>query len=69
MMAGGTDLTHVNILAELYMETGLFEQTHSLIERAERMLLSDPVAGGAGAAEEEAVATQMPLDLIVKSGE
>jgi hypothetical protein len=28
------DLTHVNMLAELYMGTGAFAQTHALIERA-----------------------------------
>lgn len=33
-----TDLTHVNILAELYMEEGKFEQAAGLISYVEREL-------------------------------
>ncbi|KAG1677647.1 hypothetical protein FOA52_010429 [Chlamydomonas sp. UWO 241] len=51
--AASTDLTHVNILSELYMELEHFEQTHALIRRAQGMM-----EDGEG----------MPLDLTVKDG-
>ena len=60
--AGSTDLTHINILAELYMEAGLYEQANTLIRRAERLLLdNDDNDGGRGGA--------LPLDLTIKAGE
>ena len=66
---GATDLTHVNILAELYMEAGRFEQTHTLIEKAERMLQESEASLSAGCGSgEEGSGALMPLDLVVKSG-
>ena len=57
-------MTHINILSELYMESGRYEETYSLIQRAERMATGGE--DGDTAAEAPAV---MPLDLTVKAGE
>lgn len=48
-----TDLTHINILCELYMDQGHYEQARALVERAEMVFCG----GGA-----------LPLDLAVKLG-
>ena len=48
-----SDATHVNILAELYMEMGHYEQAAALIERAERVMYR---------------ASSLPMDLVVKAG-
>lgn len=53
--AESTDFTHVNILAELFMDAGLFEKTYMLIDRAESVLEGEDVGG-------------MPMDLTVKAG-
>lgn len=50
---GQTDATHVNILAELYMQMGHYEQAFALIERAERVMCAS---------------TALPPDLAVKAG-
>ncbi|GLI63795.1 hypothetical protein VaNZ11_006880, partial [Volvox africanus] len=47
------DLTHINILAELYMERGEYVEARALIERAGPVLCPDQI---------------LPLDLAVKSG-
>ncbi|GIM11145.1 hypothetical protein Vretimale_14678, partial [Volvox reticuliferus] len=47
------DLTHINILAELYMERGEYVEARALIERAGPVLCPDQA---------------LPLDLAVKSG-
>lgn len=41
--AEATDLTHVNILAELYMEAGRFTETHTLIQRTAEALAAAQV--------------------------
>ncbi|GAX74553.1 hypothetical protein CEUSTIGMA_g2003.t1 [Chlamydomonas eustigma] len=60
-----TDLTHINILAELYMEAGHFGQTYTLIQRAEQLLLQS--SASCGDADTPLVAS-LPLDLSVKAG-
>ncbi len=50
--ADDADLTHVNILAELYMEAGRFAEAAALISQAEARL-----GAGAGA---------LPVDLTVR---
>ena len=54
------DMTHVNILAELYMAMGQHEETYSLIQRAERMVEEGDETG--------VTASFMPLDLTAKAG-
>ena len=46
------DLTHINILAELYMEAGKFASAADLIRRAEGRLCAGPGA--------------LPVDLMVR---
>lgn len=46
------DLTHINILAELYMEAGKFASAADLIRRAEDRLCAGPGA--------------LPVDLMVR---
>ena len=48
----GADLTHVNILAELYMEAGKYGAAADLIQRAEARLCAGPGA--------------LPVDLTVR---
>ncbi|GAB4822338.1 hypothetical protein N2152v2_009384 [Parachlorella kessleri] len=59
---GQTDLTHVNILAELYGEAGRWDAVLDLIQRAEQDLC------GEGEEEEEESAGGLPVDLQVKAG-
>ena len=52
------------------MEAGRFEQTHTLIEKAERMLQeSETTLGSSFGSGGESGGVLMPLDLVVKSGE
>ena len=60
-----TDLTHVNILSELYMSQGLFDQTYKLISAAEKRLDASNHPSGQGL---QGVTSSLPLDLTVKAG-